>query len=93
MKYYVLLLIHQKFSILKAGKKLKWHTVLCVTIPYPGHQILLEQTNPPVPHLRECYQIFKQMNIFWDIFRLFVHQNFILVLASSKAQWKEESTW
>lgn len=35
MKYYVLLLIHQKFSISKAGKKLKSYAVLCVMIPCP----------------------------------------------------------
>lgn len=33
MKYYVLLLTHHKFSISKAGKKLKSHTVLWVMIP------------------------------------------------------------
>lgn len=39
---------------------------------------------PPIPHLRECCWVLKQINIFGDIFRWFVHQNFIVALASSE---------
>lgn len=91
MKYFVLLLILQNFSISKAGGKLKSHTVLCAMILCPGHWILLEQMTPPHS---TGYWTFKHINIFWDIFRrIFGHQKLTFVLASSEEQWKELSMW